>query len=234
MYGHHRRQEDLDHRLKALRDAGLPEWSFNFRGRPEDRLDAAAIRTLAMDRTWIGHHQNGAPFVMQLSPNGDFALRAQTSMVVGSLLSKTTSSARNPQRSCSEESFAAQYTATPEEAPKRRTSTFIRTRPLFGIFLLLSEVRHARARGAGGRLTDRTLSCRSLPRLEFLLLDLRPLASAFTITSAARASKSSSRPSFPENRYSFPPTMRQASGSIFADASSYAAPSAQKPPYWGA
>jgi adenylate cyclase len=83
MYGHHQRQEDLDRRLSALRDAGLPEWSFNFSARPEDRLGAAAIRTLAMNGTWIGHHQSGAPFYMQLSPNGEFAVRAQTSMVVG-------------------------------------------------------------------------------------------------------------------------------------------------------
>ena len=83
VYGHHQRQEDLDHRLSALRDAGLPEWSFSFSGRPEDRLDAAAIRALAMNKTWIGHLQNGAPFFMQLSSNGDFALRAQRIMVAG-------------------------------------------------------------------------------------------------------------------------------------------------------
>jgi hypothetical protein len=87
MYGHHRRQDDLDHRLKALRDAGLPEWAFDFRGRPEDRLDAAAIRSLAMNGTWIGRHQNGARFYMHLSPRGDlggdFAQRAQVGMVAG-------------------------------------------------------------------------------------------------------------------------------------------------------
>ena len=83
MYGHHRRQEDLDHRMTALLKAGLPEWCFDFSGRPEDRLDAAAIRALALGETWIGHLQNGAPFVMQLGPNGDFAVRTQTRMVVG-------------------------------------------------------------------------------------------------------------------------------------------------------
>jgi adenylate cyclase len=82
-YAHHRRQEDLDHRLGAMRDAGLPEWCFNFRGRPEDRLDSAAIRALAMSKTWIGHHQNGAPFFMQLSSNGDFAQRTQSGLVTG-------------------------------------------------------------------------------------------------------------------------------------------------------
>jgi adenylate cyclase len=83
VYGHHQRQEDLDHRLVALRDAGLPEWCYNFSSRPEDRLDASAIRALVLNKTWIGHLQNGAPFLMQLSSNGDFAMRAPTSMAVG-------------------------------------------------------------------------------------------------------------------------------------------------------
>ena len=42
MYGHHRRPEDLDHRMSALLKAGLPEWCFGFSGRPEDRLDASS------------------------------------------------------------------------------------------------------------------------------------------------------------------------------------------------
>jgi adenylate cyclase len=83
VYSHHQKQEDLDHRLTALRDAGLPEWSYNIRGRAEDRLDAAAIRALAMNKIWMGHLQDGVQFIMQLSPNGDFALRAQRIMVVG-------------------------------------------------------------------------------------------------------------------------------------------------------
>ncbi|WP_331376012.1 adenylate/guanylate cyclase domain-containing protein [Sinorhizobium chiapasense] len=83
VYAHHRRQEDLDHRLDALRLAKLPEWSFDFRGRPEDRLDAKAIRDLALDKTWTGHRHNGAGFFMELGANGDFALRAENSMIVG-------------------------------------------------------------------------------------------------------------------------------------------------------
>ncbi len=83
VYAHHRRQQDLDHRLDALREAGLPEWSYDFRGRPEDRLDASAIRALAGDRTWVGHQHNGAPFVMELSANGDFALSSQNGIIAG-------------------------------------------------------------------------------------------------------------------------------------------------------
>jgi hypothetical protein len=83
VYSHHRRPEDLDHRLAALLKAGLPEWCCKFSGRPEDRLDASAIRALALDKTWTGHLQTGAPFVMQLGSTGDFAVRAPTGMIVG-------------------------------------------------------------------------------------------------------------------------------------------------------
>lgn len=83
LYSHHRRQEDLDHRLDALRSARLPEWSYDFRGRPEDRLDAHAIGVLATDKTWIGHQYDGVGFFMELGANGDFALRAHNNIIVG-------------------------------------------------------------------------------------------------------------------------------------------------------
>jgi tetratricopeptide (TPR) repeat protein len=84
MYAHHRRPEDLDHRLDALRAAGYPEWSYDFQGRSEDRLDAAAIRSLAVDKTWVGHEHSGAAFLMQLSASGDFAQRApERGIIVG-------------------------------------------------------------------------------------------------------------------------------------------------------
>ncbi|MFA1625042.1 adenylate/guanylate cyclase domain-containing protein [Rhizobium mongolense] len=83
VYSHHRRQQDLDHRLDALRSAKLPEWTYDFRGRPEDRLDAHSIRALAIHKTWIGHQHDGVRFFMELGPNGDFALRAHNSIIVG-------------------------------------------------------------------------------------------------------------------------------------------------------
>lgn len=83
LYSHHRRQEDLDHRLDALRSAKLPEWSYDFRGRSEDRLDADAIGALATDKTWIGHQYDGVDFFMELGANGDFALRAHNNIIVG-------------------------------------------------------------------------------------------------------------------------------------------------------
>ncbi|RWB28780.1 MAG: tetratricopeptide repeat protein [Mesorhizobium sp.] len=83
VYAHHRRQQDLDHRLDALRLAGFPERAFDFRAQEEDRLDAEAVRALTGDRTWAGRQHNGAPFVMELSANGDFALSSQNSIITG-------------------------------------------------------------------------------------------------------------------------------------------------------
>lgn len=83
VYSHHRRQQDLDHRLDALRTATFPEWSHDFRGRPEDRLDAHSIRALAIHKTWIGHQHDGVRFFMELDANGDFAWRAHNNIIVG-------------------------------------------------------------------------------------------------------------------------------------------------------
>jgi hypothetical protein len=66
-----------------LRDAGLPEWPFDFRGRPEDRLDGAALQALALGKTWVGHQHAGEPFVMQVSANGDYVQRAPQGLIVG-------------------------------------------------------------------------------------------------------------------------------------------------------
>jgi TolB-like protein/cytochrome c-type biogenesis protein CcmH/NrfG len=54
LIAHHKRDEDLDHRLSALRKAGLPEWPLGFEGRLEDRLDGPAIEGLLFGKTWIG------------------------------------------------------------------------------------------------------------------------------------------------------------------------------------
>ena len=43
---HHKRDEDLEHRLHALRKAGLPEWPLGFEGHPEDRLDGEEVEAL--------------------------------------------------------------------------------------------------------------------------------------------------------------------------------------------
>ena len=83
IYGHHRRQDDLDNRVNALRDAGVPEWPYGFRGSSADRLDGAAIRALAVDKIWVGRQHGGAPFVMQVTAKGEYAQRGPLGLTAG-------------------------------------------------------------------------------------------------------------------------------------------------------
>ncbi|MCZ6862907.1 MAG: adenylate/guanylate cyclase domain-containing protein [Alphaproteobacteria bacterium] len=53
-YQHHKRPEDLENRLDALRRAGLPEWPFGYEGNPEYRLNAAALEAITTGHTWTG------------------------------------------------------------------------------------------------------------------------------------------------------------------------------------
>ena len=108
-------------------------------------------------KTWIGHQHNGAPFVMQLSANGDFALRAQNEHDRRQVHARrATSSARNPRRVCSAASSAARSIAIPEGAARRRTSMFSRTPSPSGISRVARDVRHAgpRSQAGAGNLTS--------------------------------------------------------------------------------
>ena len=74
-YAYHKRPEDLDHRIEALRKAGMPKWPFGYEGRAEDRLDRDAIKAVAFGRTWKGYGGDGVPFVKQISEDGTVAYR---------------------------------------------------------------------------------------------------------------------------------------------------------------
>jgi adenylate cyclase len=54
LYAHHKREEDLDFRIAALRKAGLPQWPYDYDGRTENRLKGSEIRHLVHDRVWYG------------------------------------------------------------------------------------------------------------------------------------------------------------------------------------
>jgi tetratricopeptide (TPR) repeat protein len=74
-YAYHKRPEDLDHRIEALRKAGMTKWPFGYEGRAEDRLDTDAIKTVTFGRTWKGYGGDGAPFVKQIGEDGTVAYR---------------------------------------------------------------------------------------------------------------------------------------------------------------
>ena len=84
IYAHHRRPEDLALRIDGLRVAGLPEWWGGFEGRPEDQLDATALRSLALGHVWTGRRMtDDQPLLMQIEPDGAFAVRAGTGLFTG-------------------------------------------------------------------------------------------------------------------------------------------------------
>ncbi|MDP6342884.1 MAG: tetratricopeptide repeat protein [Alphaproteobacteria bacterium] len=85
LYRHYRRDQDLEHRMDALRKAGLPAWPFGYEGRAEDRLDANALAALTFGRTWIGRDTDGAPFVQQASAEGAVAFRSDVSLLTGTV-----------------------------------------------------------------------------------------------------------------------------------------------------
>jgi adenylate cyclase len=85
MYAHHRRPEDLARRLDGLRKAGMPEWPYGYRDRPEQRLDGAQVSALTFGHTWQGQHRSGEPFLVQIGENGNTAYRSPSSLRTGML-----------------------------------------------------------------------------------------------------------------------------------------------------
>lgn len=72
LIGHHKRDEDLEHRLVALRKAGIPEWPLGFEGRPQDRLDGEEIKKLLFGKEWMGRSQvDFKVFAQRTSEDGE-------------------------------------------------------------------------------------------------------------------------------------------------------------------
>ena len=83
LYAHFRNGQDLERVLEAMRDAGLPEWPFDFRGEDRDRLSGADISRLAFGRTWQGQTGAGDPALLQLGRDGKTAFRTPTQIATG-------------------------------------------------------------------------------------------------------------------------------------------------------
>ncbi|RWO84560.1 adenylate/guanylate cyclase domain-containing protein [Mesorhizobium sp.] len=83
LYAHFRNGQDLERVLDDMRDAGLPEWPFNFRGKDRDRLNGEDISRLAFGRTWQGRTEAGEPALLQFSRDGKTAFRTPTQIVTG-------------------------------------------------------------------------------------------------------------------------------------------------------
>jgi adenylate cyclase len=78
-----RRPEDLEHLIRGLAQAGLPEWPYDFRGVESDLLDAEELREVVENKTWVGKHLNGVEFFQQVSSSGSLAYRSENSFQTG-------------------------------------------------------------------------------------------------------------------------------------------------------
>jgi tetratricopeptide (TPR) repeat protein len=84
LYSHFRNAQDLERILDAMRDAGLPDWPFDFHGEDRDRLNGADISRLALGRTWQGQTGAGVPALLQFGRDGKTAFRTPTQIATGS------------------------------------------------------------------------------------------------------------------------------------------------------
>ncbi len=83
-YTFHERAEDLEHRLEALRLAGVPEWPFGYQGSPGDRLDGSSIEAITYGRTWVGQDLGyGGSFIQEFDKDGNFAFKGTNSLLTG-------------------------------------------------------------------------------------------------------------------------------------------------------
>ncbi|HEX6118905.1 MAG TPA: adenylate/guanylate cyclase domain-containing protein [Dongiaceae bacterium] len=83
LYAPFRNTQDLELILDAMRDAGLPQWPFDFRGEDRDRLNGADISRLAFGQTWQGRTGAGEPALLQLGRDGKTAFRTPTQFGTG-------------------------------------------------------------------------------------------------------------------------------------------------------
>jgi TolB-like protein/class 3 adenylate cyclase/Flp pilus assembly protein TadD len=76
------RSQDLAFTLDALRDAGLPEWPFGFRGDEQARLMGGEIASTVMGKVLRGKTEpSKSPAIMQVQMDGKAAFRSPTQMM---------------------------------------------------------------------------------------------------------------------------------------------------------
>ncbi|WP_028747795.1 adenylate/guanylate cyclase domain-containing protein [Rhizobium mesoamericanum] len=76
------RSQDLALTLDALRDAGLPEWPFGFRGDEQARLTGGEIASTVMGKVLRGKTEpSKSPAIMQVQMDGKAAFRSPTQMM---------------------------------------------------------------------------------------------------------------------------------------------------------
>ena len=85
LYANFKRKEDLEHLIGALAKAGMPAWAYGYKPRENERLDSAAVRSLAFGHSWVGRDSAGAEFFQQLTDDGRVALRSRGLLLTGTV-----------------------------------------------------------------------------------------------------------------------------------------------------
>jgi adenylate cyclase len=78
VWAHFRNGKDLTFLVDALREAGLPEWPFNFSADENDRLNGEEIARLVLGNTLQGRIEPGLPTMMQIGQDGKTAFRSSS------------------------------------------------------------------------------------------------------------------------------------------------------------
>jgi adenylate cyclase len=77
-WAHFRNGKNLTFVLETLREAGLPEWPFNFSADENDRLNGEEIARLVLGNTLQGRIEPGLPTMMQIGQDGKTAFRSSS------------------------------------------------------------------------------------------------------------------------------------------------------------
>ena len=75
-WAHFRNGKELTFLVETLREAGLPEWPFNFSADENDRLNGEEIARLVLGNTLQGRIEPGLPTMMQIGQDGKTAFRS--------------------------------------------------------------------------------------------------------------------------------------------------------------
>ncbi len=84
LYDHHKRHEDLEFRLHALRLAGFPEWPFDYQIDPEQQVLGSELKDLTIGRTWAGWDvSRNASFVQEINAEGTIVYAGEATLMSG-------------------------------------------------------------------------------------------------------------------------------------------------------
>ncbi len=88
-HAHFRSEQNLVFILDALREAGMPEWPFGFRGDARDRLNGNEIANTVMGKLLQGKiGPSGSPALLQIDRDGKAAFRSATQMMTETVFVK--------------------------------------------------------------------------------------------------------------------------------------------------